>query len=53
MLVTVLTPIIGYDKASCIAHKALKEKMTLRDASIFSGYTSAEDFDRIVVPATW
>ncbi|MGB7952912.1 MAG: hypothetical protein WCF23_02935, partial [Candidatus Nitrosopolaris sp.] len=43
-------PIIGYGKASSIAHKALKEKMTLRDASISSGYTSAEDFDRIVVP---
>jgi fumarate hydratase, class II len=46
-----LTPIIGYDKASFIAHKALKENMTLRDAAISSGYISAEDFDRIVVPA--
>lgn len=53
MLVTVLTPIIGYGKASSIAHKALKEKMTLRDASISSGYNSAEDFDRIVLLATW
>jgi len=51
MLVTVLSPIIGYDKASFIAHKALKEKTTLRSASISSGYISAEDFDRIVVPA--
>ena len=51
MLVTVLSPIIGYDKASFIAHKALKEKTTLRSASISSGYISAEDLDRIVVPA--
>jgi len=50
-LVTVLTPIIGHDKASSIEHKALKEKMTLRDASISSGYINAEAFDRIVVPA--
>ncbi|PWU78804.1 MAG: class II fumarate hydratase [Candidatus Nitrosopolaris wilkensis] len=51
MLVTALSPIIGYDKASFIAHKALKEKTTLYSASISSGYISAEDFDRIVAPA--
>lgn len=49
MHVTVLT--LGYGKASSIAHKALKEKITLREASISRGYISAEDFDRIVVPA--
>jgi hypothetical protein len=38
MLVTALNPIIGYDKASFIAPKALKEKTTLRSASISSGY---------------
>jgi fumarate hydratase class II len=51
MLVTALTSIIGYDKASSIAHKALKENLTLRDAAISSGYISAEDFDRTVIPA--
>ena len=51
MLVTALTSIIGYDKASYIAHKALKENLTLRDAAISSGYISAEDFDRTVIPA--
>jgi fumarate hydratase, class II len=31
MLVTILTSVIGYDKASSIAHKAFKESLTLRD----------------------
>ena len=30
MLVTALTPVIGYDKATSIAHKAFKENLTLR-----------------------
>jgi fumarate hydratase class II len=51
MLVTALTSIIGYDKASFIAHKALKENLTLRDAAVSSGYISAEDFDRTVIPS--
>jgi fumarate hydratase class II len=51
MLVTALSPVIGYDKASAIAHKALDEHKTLREAALSSGYISAEEFDRIVVPA--
>jgi fumarate hydratase class II len=51
MLVTALSPIIGYEKASAIAHKAFDEKKTLRDAAVSSGYIRAEEFDRIVVPA--
>jgi fumarate hydratase class II len=51
MLVTALSPVIGYDKASAIAHKADDEGTTLRDAAIKSGYISAADFDKIVVPA--
>ena len=50
MLVTALSPIIGYDKASAIAHKAFEENISLRDAAIASGFISAEDFDKIVVP---
>ena len=50
MLVTALSPVIGYDKASVIAHKALDENKTLREAALSSGYISAEEFDRIVVP---
>ncbi|MFK0106005.1 class II fumarate hydratase [Streptomyces sp. NPDC091217] len=50
MLVTALSPVIGYDKASAIAHKADDEDTTLRVAAMASGYISAEDFDRIVDP---
>lgn len=50
MLVTALTPEIGYDKAAQIAHKAMDEDKTLRQAAIDSGFISAEDFDRIVIP---
>jgi fumarate hydratase class II len=51
MLVTALSPVIGYDKASAIAHKADDEDTTLRAAALASGYISADDFDRIVQPA--
>jgi fumarate hydratase class II len=51
MLVTALSPVIGYDKASVIAHKALNENKTLRDAAIESGYIDSEGFDNIVVPS--
>jgi fumarate hydratase class II len=50
MLVTALSPVIGYDKASEIAHTAMQEDLTLRDAAIRSGAVSAEDFDRLVDP---
>jgi fumarate hydratase class II len=42
----------GYDNASAIAHKANDEGTTLREAALASGYVSAEDFDRIVVPSS-
>jgi fumarate hydratase class II len=51
MLVTALSPVIGYDKASAIAHKANDEGTTLREAAIATGYVTAADFDRIVNPA--
>jgi len=51
MLVTALSPVIGYDKASVIAHKALDENKTLRDAALESGFIRAEEFDKIMVPA--
>lgn len=50
MLVTALTSVIGYDRAAAIAHKALKENLTLRDAAISSGYITEKDYDRVVVP---
>jgi fumarate hydratase class II len=49
MLVTALSPHVGYDKASAIAHKADDEGSTLRDAALALG-VPASDFDRIVVP---
>jgi fumarate hydratase, class II len=51
MLVTALSPVIGYDKAAAIAHFAHTENTTLRAAALKLGYVSAEDFDRLVDPA--
>ncbi|WP_026924055.1 class II fumarate hydratase [Glycomyces arizonensis] len=51
MLVTALSPHIGYDRAAEIAHKADEEGTTLREAAIALGVDEA-DFDRIVDPAT-
>ena len=51
MLVTALSPHIGYDKASAIAHKADDEGTTLREAALALGVDPAE-FDRIVDPKT-
>jgi fumarate hydratase class II len=50
MLVTALSPVIGYDKASAIAHDADRTGRTLREAALDSGFIGAEDFDRIVDP---
>ncbi|MEU0836954.1 class II fumarate hydratase [Streptomyces sp. NPDC005969] len=50
MLVTVLSPVLGYDRASAIAHKADREGTTLREAALASGYITADRFDRIVQP---
>lgn len=50
MLVTSLTPHIGYDKSAKIAKKAHEEKITLREAAIVLGMVSADDFDRWVRP---
>jgi fumarate hydratase, class II len=52
MLVTALSPVIGYDKASAIAHKAADTGSTLRDAALASGDISAAEFDRVVDPQT-
>jgi len=49
MLVTALSPAIGYDRAAAIAHRALTENITLRHAALKEG-VSAEDFDRFVDP---
>ena len=50
MLVTALSPVIGYDKASQIAHHAFEKDLTLREAALASGWINAEEFDQIVDP---
>lgn len=50
MLVTALNRHIGYDKAAAIAKKAQSENMTLRDASLASGFLTAQQYDDWVVP---
>lgn len=50
MLVTALSPHIGYDRAAEIAKKAHREGVTLREAALALGYLTAEDFDRWVRP---
>jgi fumarate hydratase class II len=50
MLVTALSPVIGYDKASKIAHYALDNDLTLKQAAIKLRYVTEEEFDRIVDP---
>jgi fumarate hydratase class II len=51
MLVTALVPVIGYDKASEIAHYAMHHDLTLKAAALKLGYVTEADFDRIVDPA--
>jgi fumarate hydratase class II len=48
MLVTALSPVIGYDKASEIAHLAMDRDISLKEACLELGYVSPEEFDRIV-----
>jgi fumarate hydratase class II len=50
MLVTALSPEIGYDKASKIAHKALDEETTLKQAALATGWIDEKTFDRVVDP---
>src|SRR6266481_6398348 len=50
MLVTALSPVIGYDKVSAIAHKANDEGLSLREAALKLGYIDGARFDEIVNP---
>jgi fumarate hydratase, class II len=51
MLVTALAPVIGYDKASKIAHYAVDHDLTLKEAALKLGFVTEEEFDRVVDPA--
>lgn len=50
MLVTALSPKIGYDKASQVAHVALEENLSLKEAALKLGVISESDFDELVDP---
>jgi len=50
MLVTALAPVIGYDKASKIAHHAMDHDLTLKAAALQLGFVSEAEFDRVVDP---
>src|SRR5258705_9072764 len=50
MLVTALSPVIGYDKASKIAHYANDNDLDLKDAALKLGFVTETDFDRVVDP---
>jgi fumarate hydratase, class II len=50
MLVTALSPVIGYDTASKIAHYALDNDLTLKQAAVKLAFVSEEEFDRVVDP---
>ena len=51
MLVTALSPVIGYDKSSQIAHYAMDHDLTLKEAALKLGFVSEAEFDRVVDPA--
>ena len=50
MLVTALAPVIGYDKASRIAHHAIDQNLTLKAAATDLGFVTESEFKRIVDP---
>ena len=51
MTITALSPRIGYENASMIARKALKEDITLKQAALSSGLISEEEYDELTDPA--
>jgi len=51
MLVTALAPVIGYDKASKIAHHAMDHDLTLKAAALELGFVTEQEFDKVVDPS--
>jgi fumarate hydratase class II len=49
MMVTALSPVIGYDRASTISHYAIEKDITLKEAALANG-VSEELFDKTIVP---
>jgi fumarate hydratase class II len=50
MVVTALSPHLGYDKAAAIAKHAHHHHLSLKEAAVALGHLSAEEFDRLVQP---
>ena len=50
MLVTALSSFVGYDKASKIAHYAMDNDLTLKEAALKLGFVTEQEFDRVVDP---
>lgn len=50
VLVTALSPVIGYDKASKVAHYAMEHGLSPKEAALKLGYINAEDYDRVADP---
>ena len=50
MMVTALTPLLGYDRASSIAHHAHENQLSLRAAALELGEISPEEFDNVMRP---
>jgi len=50
MLVTALSPVIGYQNAAHIAEQAAADGSTLREAALRSGKVSGEEYDKVIVP---
>lgn len=50
MLVTALSPLIGYDKAAEVAKKAFADGLSLKESCISLGYLTADEFDANVCP---
>ena len=51
MLVTALTPAIGYDRAAEVAKKAYTDNSTLKEACLSLGFLSSDDFDHAIDPS--
>ena len=52
MLVTALSPVIGYQKAAHIAERAIADDTTLKQAALYSGEVTEQQFDQVVDPKT-
>ncbi|MFT8353496.1 MAG: class II fumarate hydratase [Gluconobacter japonicus] len=50
VLVTALSPAIGYDKAAQVAHHAMEKDLSPKDAALELGFMTAEDYDRVADP---